>query len=120
MIPCCRYASGVHGNAPRSLKSCVTLLPYDQELNGLSRSLSRCILGRHVAGTSADNAAADSPAERAEGEAAPSANESAGRGLGCNTAELLAICSSGLTVDRDSVRGADMKKAERAQATSRF
>jgi hypothetical protein len=73
-----------------------------------------------VAGTSADNAAADSPAERAEGEAAPSANESAGRGLGWNTAELLAICSSGLTVDRDSVRGADMKKAERAQATSRF
>jgi hypothetical protein len=61
-------------------------------------------VGRDVAGTSADNAAADPPAERAEDEAAPSANERAGRGLGCNTAELLALCSSDLTIDRDSVR----------------
>jgi hypothetical protein len=77
-------------------------------------------VGRGVAGTSADNAAADPPAGRAEGEAAPSANERAGRGLGWNTAELLALYSSGLTVDRDSVRGASTKKAERAQATGRI
>jgi hypothetical protein len=68
-----------------------------------------------VAGTAADNAAADPPPGRAESEAAPSPNEKAGRGLGWNTAELLALCSSGLTVDRDSVRGAGMKKAERAR-----
>jgi hypothetical protein len=68
-----------------------------------------------VAGTSADKAAADPPAERAEGEAAPSANDRVGRGRGWNTADLLALCSSGLTVDRDSVRGACMKKAERAR-----
>jgi hypothetical protein len=71
--------------------------------------------GRDVAGTSADNAAADPPAEHAAGEAASSANERAGRGLGWNTAEPLALCSSGLTVDRDSVCGAGMKKAERAR-----
>jgi hypothetical protein len=51
--------------------------------------------GRGVAGTPADNAAADPPAGRAESEAAPSASERAGRGLGWNTAELLALCSSG-------------------------
>jgi hypothetical protein len=72
-------------------------------------------VGRDVAGTSADNAAADPPAERTEGEAAPSANERAGRGLGWNTADLLALCSSGLTVNRDSVRRACTKKAERAR-----
>jgi hypothetical protein len=72
-------------------------------------------VGRGVAGTPADNAAADSPAGRAESEATPSANERAGRGLGWNTAELLALCSSSLTVNRDSVCGADMKKAERAR-----
>jgi hypothetical protein len=72
-------------------------------------NVSRC-----VARTFADNAAADPPAGRAEGEAAPSANERAGRGLGWNTAEILSLCSSGLTVDRDSVCGAGMKKAERA------
>jgi hypothetical protein len=72
-------------------------------------------VGQDVAGTSADNAAADPRAERAEGEAAPSVNEKAERGLEWNTSELLALCSSGLTVDRDSVRGADMKKAERAR-----
>jgi hypothetical protein len=71
-------------------------------------------VGQDVAGTSADNAAADPPAERAECGTAPSANERAGRGLGWSTAELLALCSSGLTVDRDSVRGAGKKKAERA------
>jgi hypothetical protein len=73
-------------------------------------------VSRGVAGTPADDAAADLPAGRAESEAAPSANERAGRGLGWNTAELLALCSSGLTVDRDSVRGAGMKKAERARS----
>jgi hypothetical protein len=72
-------------------------------------------VSRGVAGTPADNAAAYPPAGRAESEAAPSANERAGRGLGWNTAELLALCSSGLTVDRDSVRGAGMKEAERAR-----
>jgi hypothetical protein len=72
-------------------------------------------VGRDVAGTSEDNAAADPPGERAEGEAAPSANERAGRGLSWSTAELLALCSSGLTVDRDIVSGAGMKKAERAR-----
>jgi hypothetical protein len=71
--------------------------------------------GRDVAGTSADNAAADPPAERAEGEAAPSADGRAGRELRWNTAELLALCSSGLTVDRDSVHGAGMTKAEHAR-----
>jgi hypothetical protein len=76
-------------------------------------------VGRDVAGTSTGNDAADPPAERAEGEAAPSANERAGRGLGWNTAELLSLCSSGLTADRDSVRGAGIKKGgERAQAAS--
>jgi hypothetical protein len=68
-----------------------------------------------VAGTPADIAAAEPPAGRAEGEAAPSANERAGRGLGWSTVEILALCSSGLTVDRDSVRGAGMKRAERAR-----
>jgi hypothetical protein len=68
-------------------------------------------VGRGVARTPADNAAADPPAGRTESEAAPSANERAGRGLGWNTAEILALCSSGLTVDRDNVRGAGMKKA---------
>jgi hypothetical protein len=72
-------------------------------------------VGRGVAGTPADNAAADPPAGRAESEATPSANERAGRGLGWNTAELLALCSSGLTVNRDGVCGAGMKKAERAR-----
>jgi hypothetical protein len=72
-------------------------------------------VGRGVAGTPADNASADSPAGRGESEAAPSADERAGRGLGWNTAELRALCSSGLTVDRDSARGAGMKKAERAR-----
>jgi hypothetical protein len=72
-------------------------------------------VGRGVAGTLADNVVADPPAGRAESEAAPSANERAERGLGWSTAELLALCSSGLTVDRDSVRGAGMKKAERAR-----
>jgi hypothetical protein len=72
-------------------------------------------VGRGVAGTPADNAAADPPAGCAESEEAPSANERAGRGLGWNTAELLALCSSGLNVDRDSTRGAGMKKAERAR-----
>jgi hypothetical protein len=70
---------------------------------------------RGVAGAPADNAAADPPAGRNESEATPSANERAGRGLGWNTAELLALCSSSLTVDRDSIRGAGMKKAERAR-----
>jgi hypothetical protein len=73
------------------------------------------MVGRDVAGTSSDNAAADPPAERAESEAAPSANDRAGRGLGWNAAELLTLCSSGLTVDLDSVRGAGMKEAERAR-----
>jgi hypothetical protein len=72
------------------------------------------IVGRGVAGTPADNAAANPPEGRAESEAAPSANERAGHGLGWNTAELLALCSSGLTVDRNSVRGAGMNKAERS------
>jgi hypothetical protein len=72
-------------------------------------------VGRYVAGTSADNAAADPPPERAESEAEPSGNERAGRGLGWNTAELLSLCSSGFTVDIDSVRGVGMKKAERAR-----
>jgi hypothetical protein len=57
-------------------------------------------VGRGVAGKPADNAAADPPEGRGESEAAPSANERAARGLGWNTAELLALCSSGLTVDR--------------------
>jgi hypothetical protein len=77
-------------------------------------------VGRGVAETPADNAAADPPAGRAESEAAPSANERAGRGLGCNTAELVTLCSSGLAVERDSVRGAGMKKVKRAQAISRI
>jgi hypothetical protein len=72
-------------------------------------------VGRGVVGTPADNFAADPPAGRVEGEAAPSVNERAGRGLGWNTAELLALCSSGFTVDRDRVRGAGMKKAESAR-----
>jgi hypothetical protein len=38
--------------------------------------------GQDVAGTSAENAAADPPAERSEGWAAPSANDKAGSGLG--------------------------------------
>jgi hypothetical protein len=72
-------------------------------------------VGRGVAGTPADNAAADPPAGRGESEAMPSANERAGRGLGWNTAELLDLCSSGLTFNRDSECGAGMKKAERAR-----
>jgi hypothetical protein len=72
-------------------------------------------VGRCVAGISADNAAADPPAGRAEGEAARSANGRAGRGLGWNTAEILALCSSDLNVDRDSVFGAGIKRAERAR-----
>jgi hypothetical protein len=72
-------------------------------------------VGRGVARKSADNAAADPPAGRAEGETAPSTNEKSGRGLGWSNAELLAFCSSSLTVDRDSVLGARMKKAERAR-----
>jgi hypothetical protein len=52
-------------------------------------------VGRGVAGTPADNAAADSPAGRAESETESSANERDGRGLGWNTAELLALYSSG-------------------------
>jgi hypothetical protein len=52
-------------------------------------------VGRGVARTPADNAASDPPAGRAESEAAPSANERAGRGRGWNTVELLALCGSG-------------------------
>jgi hypothetical protein len=77
-------------------------------------------VGQDMADTSADKAAADPPAERADGEAAPSANDRAGSGLGLITAERLDLCSGGLTADWDSVRGAGMKKAERAQATSRI
>jgi hypothetical protein len=72
-------------------------------------------VGRDVAGTSADNTAADPPAEHVESEAAPAANARPGRGLRWNTAELLALCSCCLTVDRDIVRGAGMKKAESAR-----
>jgi hypothetical protein len=72
--------------------------------------------GQRVAAAAPDYAAAQGAAilaGRLENDAPVTGNERAGRGLGWNTDELLALCSSGLFVDRDNVRGSGMRKTER-------